>query len=147
MDLVLWRHAEAEEGVPDFARRLTSKGEKQAHKMAQWLRARLVGEVKLLVSPALRAQQTAQALGLTVETRNELAPGAAASRVLRVAGWPHTEGAVIVVGHQPTLGQVAAVLLSEDEADWEVKKGAAWWFRGGPDDAPELVAAITPKLV
>ena len=40
MDLILWRHAEAEDGVgkPDTERELTKRGRKQAERMAEWLR-------------------------------------------------------------------------------------------------------------
>jgi phosphohistidine phosphatase len=38
MELILWRHAEAEDGIPDMARELTSKGKKQAKHMAAWLK-------------------------------------------------------------------------------------------------------------
>ena len=41
MDLILWRHAEAEEGDNDLARELTPKGEKQAARVAEWLLQRL----------------------------------------------------------------------------------------------------------
>ncbi len=34
MDLLLWRHAEAEDGTPDLKRKLTPRGEKQARQMA-----------------------------------------------------------------------------------------------------------------
>lgn len=40
MDLILWRHAEAEElgeGMDDLTRALTPRGEKQAAKVAAWL--------------------------------------------------------------------------------------------------------------
>ena len=37
MDLILWRHAEAEVGSDDLARRLTVRGAKQARQMAAWL--------------------------------------------------------------------------------------------------------------
>lgn len=147
MDLIIWRHAEAEEGAPDAARQLTAKGVKQARKLAKWLNARLQGEVRLLASPAVRAQQTAQTLGLAIDTRAELAPGAAPARILRAAGWPRQQGTVIVVGHQPTLGQLAALIMTDEAADWEIKKGAIWWFRAEVDRAPELVAAMLPKLV
>ena len=36
MDLILWRHAEAEPGEPDLGRRLTAKGHKQAERMGEW---------------------------------------------------------------------------------------------------------------
>ena len=34
MELILWRHAEAEDGYPDLERALTEKGHEQAKKMA-----------------------------------------------------------------------------------------------------------------
>ncbi len=41
MELILWRHAEAEDGTHDSERKLTAKGIKQAARMAKWLRARV----------------------------------------------------------------------------------------------------------
>ena len=148
MDLILWRHAEAEDGSPDAARKLTVKGVKQARTMAQWLRARIDEPVRVLVSPALRAQQTAQAFSSQLETRAELDVGSSAARILRITGWPKAEGTTIVVGHQPTLGQLAAFLLSGEEAVWDIKKGAVWWFRTRPHAGKpetELRAVIAPK--
>jgi phosphohistidine phosphatase len=148
MDLILWRHAEAHDGVPDAARRLTAKGEQQAEKIAGWLKARLHQPVRLLVSPTLRTQQTAHALSADFETMPEIGVGSSAKRILSVTGWPDAEGIVIVVGHQPTLGQLIALLLSGMEMDWEVKKGAMWWLQTvGGDSEPLLRAVITPKHV
>ena len=62
MELILWRHADAEDGADDMARRLTAKGERQAAAMATWLRANLPSQHTLMASPAVRAQQTAAAL-------------------------------------------------------------------------------------
>ncbi|MDP2829550.1 MAG: histidine phosphatase family protein [Sulfuricellaceae bacterium] len=128
MDLILWRHAEAEEGVPDHQRKLTAKGEKQADKMAEWLNARLPKETRIIASPAVRTQQTALALKRPFETVHEISVGASVPALLTAAGWPDARGAVLVIGHQPTLGQTAALLLGGEEAYWSVKKGAVWWF-------------------
>ena len=128
MDLLLWRHAEAEVGNNDMARRLTGRGEKQAKQMAAWLRPRLPQDLRILVSPAVRCQQTAKALDLPFETHRQLAPDAPVSDLLAAAGWPDARGAVLIVGHQPTLGHLAALLLSGQEAPWTIKKGAVWWF-------------------
>ena len=128
MDLILWRHADAEDGMLDDARKLTAKGEKQAQKMGRWLKSHLQEGARILVSPAKRAQQTAIALGLEFETTRELGTGASVISVMAAAGWPNAKGAVVVVGHQPTLGRIAAALLSGDEADWSIKKGSVWWF-------------------
>ncbi|BCB27538.1 histidine phosphatase family protein [Sulfurimicrobium lacus] len=128
MDLILWRHAEAEDGLPDQSRKLTAKGEKQASQMAAWLRERLPKETRVIVSPAKRTQQTAQALSGKFETLKEVGVGASVPSLLAAAGWPDAKGAVLVVGHQPTLGQVAALLLGGEEASWTIRKGAVWWL-------------------
>lgn len=150
MELILWRHAEAEDGLPDAQRALTSKGHKQARKIAEWLRERLPEQTVVLVSPAKRAQQTAQALTHKFETVAAIAPGASYEAVLKAAKWPHSKGAVLVVGHQPALGQVAARLLAGEAAEWDIKKGALFWITHrarGPGSQVVLEAAISPGLV
>ena len=153
MDLILWRHAEAEEasgGQPDAKRRLTARGEKQAHEVAKWLRAHLPKKTRILVSPAVRAQQTAHALALPFEVEPKIGPGADAAELLAAAQWPEHPGAVLLIGHQPTLGRLAALLLSGVEADWSFKKAAVWWFtkrsREGRDQTV-LRAVIGPDLL
>jgi phosphohistidine phosphatase len=147
MELILWRHAEAEDGAPDLARRLTPKGRKQAQRIAKWLNKRLEGQVVVLASPAARAQETAAALERPIETVDALAPGCTANRMLRAVDWPAAQRTVIVVGHQPTLGQLAGLLISGEELDLETKKGAIWWFSapsGSQQRRAVLIAAITP---
>lgn len=153
MDLILWRHAEAEEGAPGLAdakRRLTPRGDKQAHDMAKWLRHRLPKRLKVLVSPAVRTQQTAHALALPFEVEPKIAVGADAADLIAAADWPTHAGAVLLVGHQPSLGRLAALLLSGSEADWSVKKGGVWWFswrnREGRDQAV-LRAVMNPEML
>jgi phosphohistidine phosphatase len=80
----------------------------------------------------------------------EIAPGASAAAVLAAAGWPDAREPVLVVGHQPTLGEVASFLLTGDVASWSVRKAAVWWLtnriRGG---APStlLKVVIAPDFV
>ena len=88
MDLILWRHADAEEGYPDLARKLTAKGHKQAEAVAKWLRSRLPKNTVILCSPAVRAKQTVEALTDQYETVDQIAPGADRAAVLKAAGWP-----------------------------------------------------------
>jgi phosphohistidine phosphatase len=128
MELILWRHAEAEDGAPDHARQLTAKGEKQASKMAGFLHARLPHDARILVSPAKRAQQTAQALSKHFITEPGIAPGASPEAILKAANWPDGGGCVLVVGHQPALGEAAALLMTGKAHYWGIKKGAVWWF-------------------
>lgn len=131
MDLILWRHAEAveREGLPDLERMLTSKGERQAQRMADWLNHRIAHSTRVLASPALRCQQTAKALGRKFRTVDAIAPDATPEAVLAAARWPEASEPVLLVGHQPTLGQVAALLLSGQAQPWAVRKGAVWWLR------------------
>jgi phosphohistidine phosphatase len=128
MDLILWRHADAEDGVPDANRKLTAKGEKQAQLMGQWLKSNLPDKFRVLASPTRRTQQTAQALSKTFETVKAIEPGADAITVLAAAGWPDAKRAVVVTGHQPALARVAAFLLAGAESDWNMKKGSVWWI-------------------
>ncbi|MBM3392070.1 MAG: histidine phosphatase family protein [Betaproteobacteria bacterium] len=150
MDLILWRHAEAEDGMPDAKRRLTERGQKQAKAVARWLAKRLPAGTRILASPAVRAVQTAEALGLPFEELGKLGTGASAASLLGAVGWPHDGGTVVVVGHQPTLGRAAALLLTGDAADWSVRKGALWWFtrrlRNGAEETV-LRAVIASDLV
>ena len=139
MDLILWRHADAVDGAPDLARTLTAKGEQQAARVAAWLRGHLPEPYRLAVSPAVRAQQTAQALRKDFETLRELAPGAPVTAILKAAG---REGAVVLVGHQPDLGLAIAYLLCGEERELGVAKGALWWFSGGA-----VKAVISPDLL
>lgn len=128
MDLILWRHAEAADGSPDDARELTEKGTKQAGKVAAFLRQHLPGDSRILVSPAARARQTAAAFSEHYTLAPTIGLGASAHAVLQAARWPNAGGTVLVVGHQPTLGAVAAQLLGSKEESLNIKKGALWWF-------------------
>jgi phosphohistidine phosphatase len=131
MDLILWRHAEAldADGGEDLDRALTSRGERQAARMAYWLNQHLPATTRILVSPARRAQQTATALERKFKMVAELAPGATVHALLAAARWPDAREPVLVVGHQPTLGLAAATLMAGVVQPWSVKKGAVWWLR------------------
>jgi phosphohistidine phosphatase len=132
MELILWRHADAEMGNPDGQRRLTDKGLKQAERMAAWLAPRLPEEYVVMASPAVRA---------------DLDTSASAAQLLRACGWPHGAN-VVAVGHQPTIGEVAALLLAGTPAQWAVKKGAVVWLSlRGAEARPRLKAWISPDLV
>ncbi len=147
MELILWRHADAELGKPDGERRLTEKGLKQAARMAKWLSARLPEEIVVMASPAVRAQQTARALAEDVTTVPDLDTSASAQDLLRACGWPRGD-TVVVVGHQPTMGEVAALLLTGATAPWAVRKGAIVWLSlRGAETRPRLKAWISPDLI
>lgn len=149
MELILWRHADAESGIPDDERKLTAKGVKQAERMAEWLKERLPKEALVLVSPARRAQETARALTRKFEICSGVGTAALPQAILDAAGWPAGEhAAVVVVGHQPTLGQAAALALTGKLSEWSVKKGGIWWLERHESDKHAVVRAVmSPELV
>lgn len=150
MELILWRHAEAEDGGPDLERKLTAKGRKQAARVAKWLLARLPSRFTVFASPARRAHETAAALGVSFKTVEKLAPGASVEDILAAADWPAHKKPVLVVGHQPDLGLAAAFLVSGARAGWSIKKGGLWWLENRARDGESRIvvrAVIAPDLV
>ncbi|MBS1187659.1 MAG: phosphohistidine phosphatase [Burkholderiaceae bacterium] len=150
MELILWRHAEAFQGTPDLTRALNGKGRKQASKIADWLDANLPDSCRILVSPATRCVQTAEALGRKFRIHPELATDSTPEKILQAANWPNSREPVLIVGHQPTLGQVAALLISGSAQDWRIRRGNVWWISQRERDGEVsnyLRAAMTPELL
>jgi phosphohistidine phosphatase len=117
MRLYLVRHAEAAPGDPDELRPLTPEGHRQARELGRRMRAELTPPETILTSPLLRARETGHELSHALEVEAEpderLAPGATADDVraaLAGRGDP-----VVVVGHQPDCGQIAAALSGGPE--------------------------------
>ena len=149
MDLILWRHAQAEVGESDFGRALTAQGRKQATKMAAWLDRSLPSGCRILCSPTARTVQTAEALDRKFKIVPELGPLALPEEALAVAGWPDARGAVMLIGHQPWLGQLASLLLTGVAKDLTIKKSNAWWIaRRQRDEGNELYlrAVLAPDF-
>jgi phosphohistidine phosphatase len=150
MDLILWRHAEAEEGQPDLARKLTARGAKQARASAEWLREHLPAGTRILASPAQRTLQTARALTEDFETVQAIAPGASSAAVLAAAGWPDAKAPVLVVGHQPTLGWVASTLIAGQPLAWSIRKSGIWWLSHrvrGEEPQAVVRAVVAPDFL
>ena len=118
MKIYIMRHGPAEDQAPtgrDFDRKLTSSGrdrtELAAHELGRWERPK-----RVISSPLIRTIETAEvvvaALGLAfdLETREELAPGGDA---LRLLGELAAQGAkrVMVIGHEPDVSTLTACLL------------------------------------
>lgn len=150
MDLILWRHAEAEDGAVgeaqtplDLNRSLTQRGEKQALRMAAWLDRQLPEGARIWVSPARRCEQTALALGRKYKIMPELAPDGTYRQLLELVQWPFHKYPVLVIGHQPTLGQTIAQLLGLKESECAVKKGALWWLRNRERDGQSQTVIVT----
>jgi len=146
--LILWRHADAEVGLADSSRQLTSRGRKQAARIAQWLNTRLPADYRLIASPAVRAQQTSRALTAKFLTSPDLAVDASAKGILASIDWPDCGGTTLIVGHQPTLGRLAALLLSGREAPWSIRKSAVWWlWQREHENSVSIRTIVDPDLV
>ena len=140
MELIFWRHAEAEderEGLSDLERELTQRGVKQAARVAAWLEPQLPENTRILCSPALRCEQTVAPLGRKYELREDLQPGAIPLALLDAAQWPVSQQPVLIVGHQPTIGETLAQLLRIGGGSVAVRKGAVWWLRSRERDGDE----------
>jgi phosphohistidine phosphatase len=115
--LYLVRHAQAAPGEPDELRPLTREGREQARALGERLRDENARPDALLTSPLLRARETggelARALEIEAEPDERLAPGASVEDV-RAAIEGRGER-VVVVGHQPDCGEIAAALTGGPE--------------------------------
>lgn len=157
MDLIVWRHADAEDlsdsiAPPaitefdfqaDLARCLSSKGLRQAARMAQWLDRKLADNARILVSPAVRCEQTVVPLGRKYKICPELSPSGSVDDLLTLTHWPDSKYPVVVVGHQPTLGQVVNRLLGLDGMDISLRKGSLWWLRSRLRDGQRQAFVVT----
>ncbi len=117
VQLYLVRHAKAAPGEPDDLRALTAEGREVARAVGSRLAEEGVTPDVVLTSPLLRARETgeeiARASGASVEPDERLAPGATTDSVqAAIAGRGET---VVVVGHQPDCGRIAADLTGGEE--------------------------------
>src|SRR5207237_710963 len=120
----------------------------------EWLHGSLPNSARILVSPAVRAQETATFLAelshRKLKTVPAIAPGASAEEILQIVDWPSATGCVVLVGHQPALGWVASRLLANKELPWSIKKAGIWWLQArGTADAMEIAlrAVVNPDLL
>lgn len=151
MELILWRHAEAEEAGPDqqdAQRALTAKGRRHAARVGAWLDRQLPAHCRILSSPALRCRQTAEALGRRYSSEHALALDSSVEETLSASGWPDYRLPVVIVGHQPLLGQLAALILAGQQHDWKIRKGSLLWLsRKGGDELPFIRLAAGPDMI
>jgi phosphohistidine phosphatase len=132
MDLILWRHAEAvdwQEGCEDLDRALTARGYKQAIRMAEWLDRQMPDSTKILTSPARRCEDTVCRLNRKYKISKDLLPQANASNLLTLLQWPSPKATVLIVGHQPMIGQIVAQSLGLQSKECAIRKASVWWLR------------------
>ncbi|MDI1297972.1 histidine phosphatase family protein [Methylotenera sp.] len=135
-NLILWRHAEAEihsKSGADFDRALTKSGHKDAAKMAKWLNRLLPENTTVYSSPAIRCLQTAaelQALSsINVEVADFLSVDSTPEMIASQINNDDSNQTILIIGHQPNLGELITKLLGMNEGACAVKKGSVWWLR------------------
>ena len=158
MDLYLMRHGIAvprqdSTSASDRERPLTEKGIKRMRRAVKGLSVLKIRFDRILTSPLRRARQTAEIVAETLgiqgphEELEELAPDSSPEQFIsRIAGYP--PGKLLLVGHQPLLGEIAKHLLKSTEAKVNFKKGGL--CRIEVEDPPQEKAAVlhwmlTPK--
>jgi phosphohistidine phosphatase len=144
MDLILIRHAEAEDTFPDAQRKLTPKGKKDAAKIAKWLLDRIPKDFELYSSNLVRAKETASFLMKEPVIIDELLPHIDPRRLLDKVSWPYDDSTVILVGHQPQIGAIAAYILGLN-GSLKTRKTSLWWFKGDTNKEFELFCHISPS--
>lgn len=120
MKLFLVRHADADaevpEGLGDEARALTAKARHTVYGHFQELKGRVHGVKLILTSPLVRAVQTSQILSFALEHEGQLKVHRALLPDMPVGALDtviteHTGDNIVLVGHQPSMGAMAAHLL------------------------------------
>lgn len=150
MDLILWRHAEAvdwQEGCDDLDRTLTARGYKQAIHMSEWLDRQLPDSTRIFSSPARRCEDTARRLDRKYKIHNDLLPESNAESILTSLQWPTAKGTVLIVGHQPMLGQIVAQALGLNNTECPIRKGSVWWLRSRERDGQRQTVLVAVQSV
>jgi phosphohistidine phosphatase len=120
--VILLRHAEALSQADDFERVLSTEGEAAASRVGKTLRQRGVQLDRIIASAAVRARTTAELvareLGAAVPiVFDEALYEAAPSQYLRVlSNLPASLRCVLLVGHNPSLSDLARTLLGRGVA-------------------------------
>ena len=135
MRLILVRHGlagrrDAERWPDDALRPLTTRGVRRSRDAARGL-ARIEREIGLIVSSSLaRARQTARLLAraldvAAVEELDALSPGGSREKILKFLAAHATDRSVVLVGHEPDLGELAGALLFGSRSRLAIKKAGA----------------------
>lgn len=150
-NILVWRHADAEiarADGDDMGRALTQKGVNQAKSVAKWLNKHMAKQTIVYVSPALRALQTVEALQFPTQTLDALKPEATLEEILSALDNVGSAEHILLVGHQPWIGQLITYLLGLGTQGMSVKKGALWWLRLGSREVSkyQVLTVQTPQL-
>ena len=122
-EIILLRHAHAESAMPgqdDMARVLSLRGEAEADAAGAWLKQHAAAPERVIYSPAARSRETCErvlaALGYTDLRSEARVYEATPAALLRVLDEHADAASVLLVGHNPGLENLVA-LLTEGASD------------------------------
>ena len=163
--LLLMRHAKSSWDDPDLAdleRPLAPRGRKAATRMGKYLKDSGLEPSIVLCSSAVRARQTLELLqpslpeSTSIEVEPSLYSAGSEELLTRIRGVPPSERSVLVVGHNPTVQDLALELAAGDSRYDELRNkfptaalavfdaSIEEWKHLGPDRA-SLVEFVSPK--
>ena len=156
MQIILWRHGEAEAADIDFDRSFTAKGKQQAQKTAHFINRYFPKQREIWVSPLKRSKETASYLDSKerILEQNFLIPSSPAPIIKAHLYRQKSDTNLIIVGHQPWLGELIFSLVlrgieKNQNKFFELgpfKKGALWWLVLDKDGT-HIKAVLTPDLL
>jgi len=127
------RHGSAVVGsLDDMNRGLTEQGRQQAQQAGEWLATQQWDKPSMLVSPYLRARQTADQIRLSLplhEAVNELLTPSADIQTL-IDAMTTAENDLILVSHLPLVGRLAAALTEGHIFDQPWSPAECWVLEG-----------------
>lgn len=159
--LYLMRHgAAAERGAdyPDDSERpLTPDGKRKMQEISKGLKRLGLALDWIVSSPLIRATETAEIVagslvpGVPLDTSETLSPGGSAEALISYLSKHGNRRRVLVVGHEPDMGMLAARLIGAGRhAHLEFKKGGCCLikFDEFPPKSPgELTWWLTPRVL
>ena len=124
-ELILLRHAHAEgavAGQDDADRPLSPEGRAEAEAAGRWLKDHGHAPERVLVSPSRRTKETLEqvltVLGYVEQREDRRIYEATPGTLMQVADEHRDIGRVLIVGHNPGLEQMAALLASGQSGDF-----------------------------
>lgn len=151
MDLYLIRHAQAQDGHlygEDAERPLTADGRRAAREVGRAIAEQGVGFDAVIVSPLVRAVETAELIAVEVgyegalQVSSELEPEGRSGRVVEKLVEPATVERLALVGHEPSMGKLLSHLVGKHGLS--LSKGAVVRLRWD-GKAAHYVWAVKPK--
>ena len=153
MRVYLVQHGESKSEEEDPQRRLTDKGIGEVQNVANFLRPLKLAVDAIWHSGKARAQQTGEMLAEAVWARGHLLQREGLGPKDHVAttreALEQTDGDLMIVGHQPFLGKIVALLVtgSEENEIVEYQVGSVVCIERRDNGKWKVAWMITPSLL